>query len=123
MEIMATIIDTNGCESSDQLLLTVRKDRSVYIPNAFSPNNDGINDHFMVYSDDDVLRIKQLLVFSRWGELVFESYNFPPNDPVFGWDGKFKNLIMDPGVFAWYALIEFIDGEEVLFEGDVNLMR
>ena len=123
MDITATIIDKNGCKASDQLQLLVRKERHVYIPNAFSPNNDGINDLFMVYSNDAVLKIKQLLVFSRWGELVFEYYNFTPNDPIYGWDGKHRGQTVDPGVFAWFALIEFIDGEEVLFEGDVTLMK
>ncbi|MEZ4931883.1 MAG: choice-of-anchor L domain-containing protein [Saprospiraceae bacterium] len=123
MDISATIIDKNGCEASDQVQLLVRKERHVYIPNAFSPNNDGVNDLFVVYSNDAVLKIKQLLVFSRWGESVFEYYNFPPNDPLYGWDGKHRGEKINPGVFAWFAVIKFIDGEEVLFEGDVILME
>lgn len=121
--VEVTVVDTNGCEGSDVLTLIVNKDRQIYIPNAFSPNGDGTNDVFMIYSDDDVLEIKSFLVFSRWGETVFEYENFTPNNPAFGWDGKHRGEVLNPAVFAWFAEVEFIDGQVVLFEGDVTLVR
>ena len=122
-DVEVTVIDTNGCEGSDILALFVDKDRRIYIPNAFSPNGDGTNDIFMIYSDDDVLEIKSFLVFSRWGETVFEYYDFVPNNPAFGWDGKHRGEVLNPAVFAWFAEVEFIDGQTILFEGDVTLVR
>ncbi len=121
--VEVTVIDTNGCEGSDILALFVRKDRNIFIPNVFSPNGDGTNDQFMIFSGDDVLRVKSFLVFSRWGETVFEYYDFVPNNPAFGWDGKHRGEPLNPAVFAWFAVVEFVDGEEVLFEGDVSLVR
>jgi gliding motility-associated-like protein len=121
--VQVTVIDTNGCEANDALALFVNKDRQIYIPNAFSPNGDGTNDVFMIYSDDDVVNIKSFLVFSRWGESVFEYRDFQPNNPAFGWDGKHKGELLNPAVFAWFAEVEFVDGQTVLFEGDVTLTR
>lgn len=95
-----------------------------YVPNAFSPNNDGINDVLVVFAGDTcVANIKSFRIFSRWGEPVFQGFNFPPNDFVYGWDGTFKGKQMDTAVFAWFAEVEFVDGSVKLFEGDVALMR
>jgi hypothetical protein len=77
----------------------------------------------MVFAGDDVVEIKSFLVFSRWGETVFQYFNFQPNDPAYGWDGRHRGDVMNPAVFTWFALVEFIDGQEVLYEGDVTLMR
>ena len=101
----------------------VRKIRPIYVPNAFSPNNDGTNDQFLIYAGKQVANIRSFLVFNRWGETVYEYYNFQPNDPLFGWDGKHRGKEMDPAVFTWFAEIEFVDGKVELYEGDVTLMR
>ncbi len=118
-----TVVDTNGCKASDVMALFVSKERQIYIPNAFSPNGDGTNDVFMIFAGSDVVQIKSFLVFSRWGETVFQYYNFEPNNPAYGWDGKHRGEYMNPAVFAWFATVEFIDGREIIFEGDVSLMR
>ena len=69
------------------------------------------------------VEIKSFLVFNRWGETVFERYNFQPNDPSLGWDGRFRGQMMNAAVFVYYLEVEFIDGETELFKGDVMLMR
>ncbi|MBV6443396.1 MAG: hypothetical protein EPGJADBJ_05135 [Saprospiraceae bacterium] len=113
-----------GCKDREPLLLIVDKRVDVYIPNIFSPNGDGDNDVFMIFGEESrINKIKSFQVFSRWGELVMEHYDFLPNDPNYGWDGKHRGEDMNPAVFVWYAVIEFIDGSEVLFEGDVTLKR
>jgi len=70
-----------------------------------------------------VVDIKSFFVFSRWGETVFEYHNFQPNNPAYGWGGKFRDELMNPAVFTWFAEAEFVDGRTELFEGDVTLMR
>jgi gliding motility-associated-like protein len=96
----------------------------VYIPNIFSPNDDGENDWFTVYADlKGVKQVKQFQIFDRWGDQVFQRENFQPNDPTLGWDGRYRGQEMNPAVFVYYAIVEFIDGQEVLFKGDVTLMR
>lgn len=99
------------------------KVRDVYIPNAFSPNNDGINDHFTVFGGKGIRQVKTLKVFSRWGELIFYGHDFPANDLDFGWDGKFRDKTMQPGVFAWLAEIEFLDGQLLIEKGDVTIVK
>ncbi|MCB0521870.1 MAG: gliding motility-associated C-terminal domain-containing protein [Lewinellaceae bacterium] len=122
-EVGVTVIDTNGCRSSDDLMVFVKKERHVYVPNSFSPNGDGTNDVFMIYAGAEAVKVKEFLVFDRWGETVFQYYNFFPNDPAYGWDGTYRAAVMDPAVFVWFAVVEFVDGQEVLFEGDVTLMK
>jgi gliding motility-associated-like protein len=113
----------SGCTRSDDVLITVQVVRNVYIPNAWSPNSDGINDEFMIFTGPEVARILELKIFDRWGELVFESYNFPPNNSIYGWNGSFRGKDLKPAVFAYFARVEFIDGFEGFYEGDVTLVR
>ena len=118
-----TIQDTSGCTDTDRLSVIVEKDRPVYIPNVFSPNEDGRNDVFFIQSGKGVKAIQSFLIFNRWGETVFELYDFQPNDPGQGWDGTFRGERMNAGVFAYFAEVEFEDGAVILFDGDVILMR
>ena len=121
--VTVTVIDQNGCRAEDLLSIFVKKDYPVYVPNSFSPNGDGTNDVFMIYSGNEVLNVKEFLVFSRWGETVYQYFNFETNNPAKGWDGTHRGERMNPAVFVWYAVVEFVDGTEVLLEGDVTLMR
>jgi gliding motility-associated-like protein len=116
-------VESNGCTDSDQMTLFVRKDRQIYVPNAFSPNNDGRNDFFEIYAGPQVASIKSFLVFNRWGESVWKYLDFLPGDPAGSWNGMFRNRVMNPAVFTWFAEIEFVDGSTELFEGDVTLVK
>ena len=119
-----SITANNGCQDEDALTVYVDRRKQVYVPNAFSPNEDGLNDVFMIFAKPNtVAKIRTFLVFSRWGETVFEYYNFQPNDPAYGWDGRHRSERMNPAVFVWFAEVEFLDGEVVLYEGDVSLME
>ena len=114
----------NGCPAEAAVRIVVDKRPAVYIPNGFSPNGDGENDVFMIFAKDGtVAKVQKFLVFSRWGETVFQYYDFDPNNPAYGWDGWFRGEPMNPAVFAYFAVIEFIDGRVELFEGDVTLVR
>ena len=118
------MVDTAGCTLDDKIGIIVRKSRDVYIPNAFSPNSDGINDVFSPYAGFEVVAIKDLRVFNRWGGLIYEmNEQLPPGDPACGWDGYGGGKQMDPGTYLYSMNVEFIDGEVVLFAGEVNLMR
>jgi len=117
------LIDQYGCNTKVSLRINVDSRVPVYIPDAFSPNGDGINDYFTVFTYSSIRRIKELLIFNRWGETVFQMEDFIPNDPLTGWDGKVRGRIANTGVYVYYLLIEFLDGEEVVFKGDVTLIR
>ncbi|MCW5920897.1 MAG: gliding motility-associated C-terminal domain-containing protein [Saprospiraceae bacterium] len=118
------VASQTGCKADARLLLLVDKSVDVYVPNVFSPNGDSENDVFMIFADTrSVVKIKSFQIYSRWGELVSEHYDFLPNDPAYGWDGRHRGQTMNPAVFVWYAVIELFDGQEVLYEGDVTLLR
>ena len=70
-----------------------------------SPNNDGINDVFMIFGGPDVVQVNTFKVFDRWGETVFEQNNFQPNDPPdFAWEGTFRNSqALNTSVFCLYS--------------------
>ncbi len=120
----AYVTDVNGCVARDNVTIIVREDARVYIPNAFSPNNDGANDQFMIFAGNDVVRINYLRIFDRWGTMVFQQNDpFAPNDPAFGWDGRHKGRYLDPNVFVYVTEIELINGEVKVYKGDVNLIR
>lgn len=119
-----TVINENGCITTDMINLIVRKDRNIFIPNAFSPDDRGENNIFFINSDRiSVDEITSFQVFSRWGELVFEDNGFQPDDPSHGWDGTFRGERLDPAVFVYWAEIRFIDGTVKLYKGDVTLMK
>lgn len=88
----------------------------VFIPNAFSPNNDGLNDEFRV--EGLIIQSMQLRVFNQWGELVFETSN--QNQ---GWDGKHKGKLQPSGVYMYVCSLVLQDGTKLVRKGAVNLVR
>jgi gliding motility-associated-like protein len=117
----------NGCKAEDMILVRVKKDRLVYVPNTFSPNNDGFNDIFNIYTGRGVKRISNFRIFSRWGELVYElpevAVGVNAADPDNGWDGTLNNEPMNPAVFVYVFEVEFIDGRIEMFKGDLTLTK
>lgn len=117
------VTDVDGCTATDDITVEVIKNFDTFIPNAFSPNNDGINDVFMIFGGKSVAAVSRLVVYNRWGELVHEAAGFPPNSSVFGWDGTFKGKPLSPGVFVYYTEVIFLDGTVQALKGDVTLIR
>jgi gliding motility-associated-like protein len=108
--------DVNGCTSIDTVSLALRDDcGNLFVPNAFSPNNDGHNDLFQVYGSLLSLNIS---VFDRWGERVFET-----TDPSQAWDGTFRSKPMPSGVYVYYLEVTLEDGKRVEKKGNVSLIR
>ena len=119
-----TIKDSAGCTAFDELLLSVIKKRPIYIPNVFSPtDHNGVNDFFTIYGNQSAVVIKELKIFNRWGDLMFQASNIPLNKDEVGWDGTWRSQRLQPDVFAFFAIIKFIDGEEVIYKGDVTIVR
>lgn len=118
-------INENGCEAEDDVRMVVRKDRDIYVPNAFSPNGDGINDFFTIYPGKSVREISRFEVFDRWGEHVFSRKKLRQGELIenMGWDGNFRNWQAPSNVYAWYAEVEYIDGFREMLKGDVVLIR
>jgi gliding motility-associated-like protein len=94
-----------------------------FVPNIFSPNNDGINDVFYIQSNAQVTEVKSFRIYDRWGAVVFEDLNFLTNDPQHGWDGSYGGRELDPAVFVYAIVVETIDDRQLILKGDVALIR
>jgi gliding motility-associated-like protein len=117
------ITDENGCTDRDSVYVRVRVERPVYAPNIFTANNDGINDYFSVFAGPAGQFIEELHIYDRWGELIYKGENLPLNERKIGWDGTFRDALVNPGVYVWMAKIRFIDGVTEVFSGDLTLVR
>lgn len=118
-----TVTNLNGCSAQAVVEILIEKP-TLFVPNVFSPNFDGINDEFLVFAAPGAIReIRQMRVFSRWGESMFEALSIEPNDIHAGWNGTFRGKIVDVGVYAWMAEIVWADGSIEWIKGDVTVVR
>ena len=86
------------------------------VPNAFTPNNDGMNDELKVLKARDIERFS---VYDRWGKEIFNSTTLSR-----GWDGTFNGKPMEPGVYVYYVIATCpSDGTQVVKTGNVTLIR
>ena len=111
-------VNINNCYASDTI--SVASNCYMDIPNAFTPNGDGVNDYFFPRQ----LLTKGLATFSmniydRWGELIFQSTSLDGK----GWDGKFNGIDQPSGVYVYVIDATFIDGQKEHHQGNITLLR
>lgn len=111
------------CEAESTLFIEVDRRPRVYVPTAFSPNEDGRNDRFFIFGGNDVVQIRNFRIFARNGQEVFALAQSDPNDPNIGWDGRIRNQQAPIGVYVYSAEVEFYDGRREVISGDVVLVR
>ncbi len=117
-EYRATYTTAQGCAVTDRVLVTVTDDPRVYIPTAFSPNGDDVNDAFRIYVGDGVGAVSNLMVFDRWGELVYRQ----ADDTEAVWDGTFRGKVLPTGVFAYVGQVRLTNGAVLPLKGSVTLV-
>lgn len=114
------VTDEHACTASDSLTVREICPTRYYIPNVFSPNDDGNNEFFEVFGSD-ILSLR-LSVYDRWGELLFESADIDAR-----WDGTFRGQPVSPGVYVWVAQIEGYRKDGAVFRtvesGSVTVVR
>ncbi len=121
--VTCSVTNIFGCVSSDTLCIkTFCPTTEVFIPNAFTPDGDGINDKVYVQGKGIKL-IKSFRIFSRWGEMVFEKSNFSPGDPSSGWDGKIKGKAATPDVFVYVCEVVCEKGTPNTYKGNVAIIK
>ena len=115
--------DTHGCKNSGSITIkVVCGDQNFFIPNTFSPNGDGVNDVFYLRGSG-LFRINSIMIFDRWGEVVFEKKNSSINDPSGGWDGTYKGKKAKPDVYIYQIEIVCNNGEIIKYAGNVALIQ
>ncbi len=105
-----------GCDSLVHLDL---REYPIYIPNAFSPNGDGINDHFQVFGNMELIQVEALSIFDRWGNLLFQQRG----GDQFLWDGGTPNGAAKTGVYLYLAEVMLHDGSRRVLSGDVAIVN
>ncbi len=115
--------DQYGCSVVDSMAIEVTPNHTMYIPNAFSPDDNGLNDHFRVYSSASVEKLQSVSIFDRWGGLVFQDFDISDVNTYFGWDGTVNGKKAGIGVYCYVINVLFIDGAEKIMAGDVTLVR
>lgn len=122
-DVHVIVKDTSGCDAQISLRFDIGAEYKVYIPNVFTPNGDGPNDKFTVFTNEEIEEVVILEIFDRWGNKVFVNEHFPSNEPNYGWDGMYSGELMNPAVYAYRAVVKYTNGEEHAYKGDVTLVR
>ena len=111
----AMVTNANGCKREACVEVQVRAESTLYIPNVFTPNGDGINDEFQTLSYN--LSEFDIKIFNRWGQLLFQT-----NDPLKGWDGSFRGQTV-AGVYVFILKAKGNDGSEYRKSGHITLIQ
>ncbi|WP_295119572.1 PKD domain-containing protein [uncultured Chitinophaga sp.] len=111
-----------GCSASDDICIRVFcNNTQVFIPNAFAPNGNVPENRILMVRASGINAIKSFRVFNRWGQLMYERTNFPPNSPQFGWDGMIKGRKADVGVYVYTVEVVCENGVPYSYKGNVTL--
>ncbi|HYC28932.1 MAG TPA: PKD domain-containing protein, partial [Chitinophagaceae bacterium] len=117
------VTDSNGCQANKDITVTVVcNNQNYFIPNTFSPNNDGQNDVFYVRGSS-IERIQSLRIFNRWGQMIFEKKNFAANDISAGWNGTINGRPADQDVYVYVVEIICENATIIPYRGNVALVR
>ncbi|OFY84023.1 MAG: hypothetical protein A3F72_18560 [Bacteroidetes bacterium RIFCSPLOWO2_12_FULL_35_15] len=110
-----TVTDTNGCSSIDWVTVEINCGE-LFVPTAFSPNDDTENNFECVYGK--CIQAISFVIFDRWGEKVFET-----SDQSLCWDGTYKGQKLDAAVFVYFLKATLISGEEVFKKGNIFIVK
>jgi gliding motility-associated-like protein len=118
-EITLTAINEFGCQDSYTNLILINDPTIIYVPNAFTPGGFDLNETFLPIVSSGVDRNNyKLLVFNRWGEVMFESRH-----PEIGWDGSYGKHLAPSGVYVWQIEFQNAQGLKENRKGHVSLLR
>lgn len=107
--------NTQGCVDTLFFTVVVGGLNTLYVPNAFTPDNDGLNDQFIHKGS---FTESELMIYNRWGELVFLSQN-----PSIGWDGTARGEFCPSGVYTYKLNVKYPNNLEDIRIGKVVLLK
>ncbi|MCW3085721.1 MAG: hypothetical protein JWP12_3087 [Bacteroidetes bacterium] len=111
-----TVTDSNNCSSGDSVSVNVLNVNAIYIPTAFSPNGDGLNDEFKVQGNN--ISEFKMLIYDRWGTKVFES-----SDVNVGWNGQYKGKPSDLETYVYKINVTMDNGESRKYSGALTVLK
>jgi gliding motility-associated-like protein len=104
------------CPQKDTVRIKVIS-QDVFVPNAFSPNGDGKNDMFKITARK-LITLQEYRIYNRWGQEIFIS-----NDINKGWDGTYKGVPQDGGIYFYTMKVSYVGGKVQNLKGDITLVR
>ena len=110
------------CKRSGKVRVAV-KPCAIYAPDAFSPNADHENDVFFVYANDCIRLVREMVIYDRWGEVIFRRSDIAASDAGSGWNGMYQGRLSAPGLYPYIVKVEFKSGEFYDYKGTVILLR
>jgi gliding motility-associated-like protein len=116
-DFVVTATSQDGCTASDNLVVKVFLRSDLFVPNAFTPNNDGKNDQLKVIPVG-IRQLKFFSIYNRWGQLVFRTESAES-----GWDGRLNGVMQDSGNYVWIAEAIDINGNVIARKGYALLIR
>ena len=119
-DVWLTVVSDNGCTDSINHPLVIGPEFVLYVPNAFTPNNDGVNDVFYPQGMGIDTENYELWIFDRWGNLIYNTNDFSKV-----WDGRptGKDEIVMQDVYVWKIKIKTFDGTKKYYMGHVSVIR
>ena len=112
-----TIIDAFGCESTDEVTVFVENFSDIFLPNAFSPNDDGANDVFAPIVPSDI-EVTYFAIYNRWGKIIYEGAGTTSL-----WDGTYEGKEQELGAYIFRIEAVTLSGEKISKSGSVTLLR
>jgi len=117
-QIAQSVFNSIGCSDTAMHWLQKIIEPNVFLPNAFTPDGDGLNDVFQLRSTEAFTKGFQITIYDRWGKVVFTS-----NNPQFEWDGTFDGESLGSGIFAYEVVYFDYRGRQVIQSGVVNIIK
>jgi gliding motility-associated-like protein len=124
--IRVEFIAENECVATEAFFVQVNGigDVQYFIPNVFSPNGDGINDYFTMFTGHgEVDQVELFEIYDRWGNRLFQRKNFFPSHESLGWNGTYQGSPLSTGVYVYHILYRYCDGSTHRIHGSVTLVR
>jgi gliding motility-associated-like protein len=118
-DVMLITTSDYGCVDTSEQVVIVLPEVLIYAPNTFTPDGDEHNQAWGIYIEGVDVYDFQLLIYNRWGELIWES-----NDPFIKWDGTYNGSIVPQGTYTWkVSARDLMNDNKHEFKGHINLLR
>ena len=120
---MLEVTTIHGCVATSRINVIVENELNFFIPNIFSPNNDGINDRLTMFKNLIPITFNQYAIYDRYGNKVFQTTSQHFNEPNEGWDGNVQGRPVESGVYI--LIIDYVDweGNRQIFKKDITVVR